>query len=106
MKPAIQLDKEPAIIVSKPATAMQPAHHDNQLMSKKRVLSLKSQRRLIQIGSATFRPPILDRSGGAGGVRTLVGAGIGLNFSCFRSMPSSSSVVYLTGLRHSPHFSG
>src|SRR5258705_9588665 len=45
-KPAIHLDKEPAIIVRKPDTTMQPAPQDNQLMSKHRVLSLKSQRRL------------------------------------------------------------
>jgi hypothetical protein len=40
-KPAIQLDKEPAIIVREPDATMQPAPQDKQLMSKRRVLSLK-----------------------------------------------------------------
>src|ERR1700720_4622365 len=33
-KPAIQLDKEPAIMVREPDAAMQPTPHDHQLMSK------------------------------------------------------------------------
>src|SRR5437899_530836 len=45
-KPAIQLDKEPAIIVREPDATRQPTPHDIQLMSKHRVLSLKSQLRL------------------------------------------------------------
>src|ERR1700682_4077314 len=45
-KPAIQLDKEPAIMVREPDATMQPAPQDNQLMSKHRVLSLKPQLRL------------------------------------------------------------
>src|SRR6476619_7162874 len=45
-KPAIQLDKEPAIIVRKPDATMQPAPQDNQLMSKHRVLGFKPQVRL------------------------------------------------------------
>src|SRR6202011_5543680 len=45
-KPAIQLDKEPAIIVRKPDATMQPAPQDNQLMSKHRVLSFKPHLRL------------------------------------------------------------
>jgi hypothetical protein len=40
-KPAIQLDKEPAIMVREPDATMWPAPQDNQLMSKRRVLSLK-----------------------------------------------------------------
>jgi hypothetical protein len=40
-KPAIQLDKEPAIVVREPDAAMQPTPQDNQLMSKHRVLSLE-----------------------------------------------------------------
>jgi hypothetical protein len=40
-KPAIQLDKEPAIMVREPDATMQPAPQDNQLMSKHRVLSFK-----------------------------------------------------------------
>src|SRR5258707_15874180 len=40
-KPAIQLDKEPAIMVREPDATMQPAPQDNQLMSKDRVLSFK-----------------------------------------------------------------
>src|ERR1700726_4062468 len=40
-KPAIQLDKEPAIIVGEPDATRQPTPHDIQLMSKHRVLSLK-----------------------------------------------------------------
>src|ERR1700687_1406897 len=45
-KPAIQLDKEPAIIVREPDALMQPTLQDNQLMSKHRVLSFKPQPRL------------------------------------------------------------
>lgn len=45
-KPAIQLDKEPAIIVREPDATMQPTPQDNQLMSKHRVLSFKPQLRL------------------------------------------------------------
>src|SRR3981081_1673931 len=44
-KPAIQLDKEPAIIVGEPDATMQPTPQKNQLMSKHRVLSLKPQLR-------------------------------------------------------------
>src|SRR5262249_7463574 len=36
-KPAIKLDKEPAIMVREPDGTMQPAPQDNQLMSKHRV---------------------------------------------------------------------
>src|ERR1700730_18230586 len=40
-KPAIQLDKEQAIMVREPDATMQPTPQDNQLMSKHRVLSFK-----------------------------------------------------------------
>jgi hypothetical protein len=49
-KPAIQLDKEPAIMVLEPDATMQRAPQDNQLMSKHRVLSFKPQRRLERQG--------------------------------------------------------
>src|SRR5258707_14331599 len=45
-RPAIQQDKEPAIIVREPDATMQPTPQNNQLMSKHGVLSLKPQRRL------------------------------------------------------------
>ncbi len=45
-KPAIQLDKEPAIMVREPDATMPPAPQDNQLMSKHCVLSLKPHLRL------------------------------------------------------------
>src|SRR5471030_343705 len=45
-KPAIQLDKEPAIMVREPDATMQPTLQDNQLMSKHRVLGFKPQLRL------------------------------------------------------------
>src|SRR6202045_4044552 len=45
-KPAIQLDKEPAIMVREPDATMQPTPQDNQLLSKHRVLSFKPQLRL------------------------------------------------------------
>src|ERR1700686_2166734 len=45
-KPAIQLDQEPAIMVREPDATRQPTPHDNQLMSKHRVLSFKPQLRL------------------------------------------------------------
>src|ERR1700752_2539930 len=41
MEPAIQLDKEPAIMVREPNATTRPAPQDNQLMSKHRVLSFK-----------------------------------------------------------------
>src|SRR5277367_1188200 len=40
------MDKEPAIMVREPDATRQPTPHDNQLMSKHRVLSLKPQLRL------------------------------------------------------------
>jgi hypothetical protein len=49
-KPAIQLDKEPAIIVREPDATRQPTPHDIQLMSKHRVLSFKPQLRLEWLG--------------------------------------------------------
>src|ERR1700676_2511103 len=45
-KPAIQLDKEPALMVREPDATMLPTLQDNQLMSKHRVLSFKPQLRL------------------------------------------------------------
>jgi hypothetical protein len=45
-KPAIQLDKEPAIIVRGPDATRQPTPQDIQLMSKHRVLSFNPQLRL------------------------------------------------------------
>src|SRR5581483_229589 len=45
-KPAIQLDKEPAILVREPNATTWPAPQDNQLMSKHRVLGFKPQLRL------------------------------------------------------------
>jgi hypothetical protein len=45
-KPAIQLDKEQAIMAGEPDATMQLAPQDNQLMSKHRVLSLKPHLRL------------------------------------------------------------
>jgi hypothetical protein len=45
-KPAIQLDKEPAIIVRETDATMRPTPQDIQLMSKHCVLSFKPQRRL------------------------------------------------------------
>src|ERR1700720_3642003 len=45
-KPAVQLDKEPAIMVGEPDATRQPTPHDIQLMSKHRVLSFKPQLRL------------------------------------------------------------
>jgi hypothetical protein len=40
-KPAIQLDKEPAIMVHEPNATTRPAPQDNQLMPKHRVLGFK-----------------------------------------------------------------
>src|SRR5712664_1423051 len=45
-KPAIEENKEPAIIVREPDATRQPTPQDIQLMSKHRVLSLKPQFRL------------------------------------------------------------
>ncbi len=44
-KPAIQLDKEPAIMVREPNATTRPSPQDNQLMSKHRVLGFKPQLR-------------------------------------------------------------
>jgi hypothetical protein len=44
--PAVQLDKEPAVIVREPDATMEPAPQDIQLMSKHRVLSFKPYLRL------------------------------------------------------------
>src|ERR1700675_3212593 len=49
-KPAIELDKEPAIMVHEPDATMQSAPQDNQLMSKHRVLSLEPHLRLERRG--------------------------------------------------------
>jgi hypothetical protein len=46
MEPAIQLDKEQAIMVREPDATTRPAPQDNQLMSKHRVLSFKPCLRL------------------------------------------------------------
>jgi hypothetical protein len=46
MKPAIQLDKEPAITVREPDATMQPTPQDIQLMSERGILGLKPGRRL------------------------------------------------------------
>src|ERR1700747_1479346 len=54
-KPAIQLDKEPAIMVREPDATMQPTPQDHQLMSKHRVLSLKPQLRLERRGHHSQR---------------------------------------------------
>src|ERR1700704_4256972 len=48
--PAVQLDKEPAIMVRKPDATMEPTLQDNQLMSKYRVLSFKPYLRLERRG--------------------------------------------------------
>jgi hypothetical protein len=45
-EPAIKLDKEPAIAVCESNTATQLAPQNNQLMSKRRILSFKPQLRL------------------------------------------------------------
>ena len=48
--PAVQLDKESAIMVREPDATMEPAPQDIQLMSKHRVLSFKPQLRLERRG--------------------------------------------------------
>jgi hypothetical protein len=45
-KPAIQLDKEPAIMVREPDATLQPPPQDHQLVSKRRILGFKPQPRL------------------------------------------------------------
>src|SRR5262249_48105627 len=44
-KPAIQLEKEPAIKVRDPNATTRPAPQDNQLMSQRRILGFKPQPR-------------------------------------------------------------
>jgi len=48
--PAVELDKEPAIMVRKPDATMPPTPQDHQLMSKHRILSFKPQLRLERRG--------------------------------------------------------
>jgi hypothetical protein len=55
--PAVQLDKEPAIIVRKPDATMEPAPQDIQLMSKHRVLSFKPYLRLEWRGQNETEQP-------------------------------------------------
>jgi hypothetical protein len=45
-KPAIQLDKEPAVVVRKPDPPLHPTPQNDQLMSERRVLSFKQAPRL------------------------------------------------------------
>jgi hypothetical protein len=62
-EPAIKLDKEPAIAVCGSDTATQPAPQNNQLMSKRRVLSFKPQLRLEwrgQDGKSEQSSPIIS----------------------------------------------
>ena len=49
-KPAIQLDKEPAIVVRQPDRALHFAPQNNQLMSERRILSFKRGLRLKWCG--------------------------------------------------------
>jgi hypothetical protein len=49
-KPAVQPDKEPAIIVREPDATLQPAPQNSQLMSKHHVLGFKPQIRLEERG--------------------------------------------------------
>jgi hypothetical protein len=49
-KPAMQLDKEPTIMVREPHATMQPPPEDHQLVSQHRVLSVKPQPRLDRRG--------------------------------------------------------
>jgi hypothetical protein len=51
-EPAIKLDKEPAIAVCESNTATQLAPQNNQLMSKRRVLSFRPQLRLGEARTA------------------------------------------------------
>jgi hypothetical protein len=55
-KPAIQLDKEPAIIVREPDATRQPTPHDIQLMSKHRVLSFKRGARKARLRQVQRSP--------------------------------------------------
>src|SRR6202011_120749 len=55
--PAVQLDKEPAVMVRKPDATMEPAPQDIQLMSKHRVLSFKPYRRLEWRGQNETEQP-------------------------------------------------
>jgi 4-nitrophenyl phosphatase len=57
-QPAIQLDKEPAIMVRKPDANM-PTPQDNQLMSKHRILSFKPYLRLEWRGQDGQNGPII-----------------------------------------------
>src|ERR1700737_5368017 len=50
MKPGVQLDKEPAIMVREPDATMQSAPQDDQLMSEHRILRLKPALRLERRG--------------------------------------------------------
>jgi hypothetical protein len=49
-KPAIQLDKKPAVVVRQPDSALHLTPQNDQLMSENRILCLKSALRLERRG--------------------------------------------------------
>src|ERR1700737_518878 len=70
-KPAIELDKEPAIMVREPDATTQPAPQDNQLMSKHRVLGLEPHLRLERRGhGGQDETEKSDHSAGLGNIIT------------------------------------
>src|SRR5450631_3519852 len=113
-KPAIQLDKEPAIMVREPDATRQPTLQDNQLMSKQRVLSLKPQLRLEwrgQGGQNETKQP--DHSASLGdsitsstGIRFSVHTGLGktaVNGTMASARPSSFAITKASRTSGQPH---
>jgi hypothetical protein len=60
-KSAIELNEEPAVVVSETSAALQLAPQDHQLMSERSILSLKPDLRLGEAMTATtiHRSPII-----------------------------------------------
>src|ERR1035437_5621718 len=60
-KPAIQLDKKPAVVVRQPDSALHLTPQNDQLMSENRILCLKSALRLERRGQNRGGPDFRDR---------------------------------------------
>lgn len=101
-KPAIQLDKEPTIIVRERNATMQSTPQDDQLMSKHRVLSFKPQLRLEWRGqNETDQPDHSASLGDSITSSTRIGFSVhtGLNHRpAAQSLPAPSFPGFLTVL--------
>src|SRR5215471_13284132 len=87
-KPAIQLDKEPAIKVREPNATTRPAPQDNQLMSQRRILGFKPQLRLEwrgQDGQSEAEQP--DHPASLSDSNAIITLGSGFRYAHLRQLP-------------------